>query len=101
VDECLVDLILRHGVVAPALACIEKLSFLFRPVEHLSVDMKIVDDYVRALQALESLYSHKADIAGPCADEIDFALLYLRHSQILIEKSQKCNGIAQRTADQD
>jgi hypothetical protein len=74
VDNDLVDLILRHGVILRALADVDFLAARLRPAQQLGAAQGVINEHVAGFDALLCAKGHETEIARPGADEITDSL---------------------------
>ena len=75
VNEELVDLPLREGVIAPLLAGVDPARFSSGVTENLRADQMVVDDHIRLTDACRPAQRDQPGIPRPGADDVNLALL--------------------------
>ena len=76
-DQKRIDFLLREGVRAGFLACVNDLRVFRCPFQHLRVAEVIVDDHLRLFDALFRPQRDQAEIPRPGAHEAAFSLWFL------------------------
>ena len=76
-DKGPVYLVLAHIMVSAAFAGIDEFRALTHVVEHLRIQVIVVDHYVRPLEAAQPLYREQADVSRPGPHEKNHALFHV------------------------
>ena len=63
-------------MLSAALPCVDEFSLMADVVQYLCVQVKVIDDHLRLLKTLQSLYSKQAYISWTCSDYIYFAFFH-------------------------